>query len=476
MKQSDQNYAVIMDRKDARYAAADAFPIAVPTCVPFLCCVSESLESLALSIVRRLRDAGFAALYAGGCVRDMLLGHAPHDYDIATDARPEQVRPLFPHTYAVGAHFGVVVVHEGGHDFQVATFRSDHAYVDGRRPGGVTFSTPQMDAERRDFTINGMFFDPLRGEVIDYVNGRRDIAARIVRAIGDPVARFREDRLRLLRAVRFTAVLGFEIEPATWAAVKEHAADIHDVSAERIREELAKIFLHRTRVHGFDLLVESGLMQHVLPEITALRGCEQPPQFHPEGDVFVHTRAMLGLLPETVSVPLVFAVLFHDIGKPGTFAVDETGRIRFNGHDKLGAEMTGRIMTRLRFSRAEIEATVSAVANHMVFKGVREMRVAKLRRFMARPGFDDELELHRVDCVSSHGMVDNYEFVRRKRDEFAAEPLIPPPLITGEDLKKLGLKPGPKFKEILDAVATRQLEGTLRTRGDALDWVKTGCV
>lgn len=433
----------------------------------------ETLESIALSIVRRLREAGFIALYAGGCVRDQLLGHTPHDYDIATDARPEQARNLFPHTYAVGAHFGVIVVHEGGHDFQVATFRSDLAYVDGRRPEGVTFSTPQLDAERRDFTMNGLFFDPIKNEILDYVDGQRDIAARIVRAIGDPVARFREDRLRLLRAVRFTAVLGFEIEPATWAAVKEHAAEIHDVSAERIREELVKIFLHRSRVHGFDLLVKSGLMHEVLPEITALKGCEQPPQFHPEGDVFVHTRAMLGLLPEQVSVPLVFSVLFHDIGKPGTFAVDETGRIRFNGHDKLGAEMTEAIMTRLRFSRAEIEATVMAVANHMVFKDVQGMRVAKLKRFMARPGFDDEMELHRVDCVSSHGMVDNYDFVQRKREEFAAEPLIPPPLITGEDLKKLGMKPGPKFKEILDAVSTRQLEGTLRTSEEALAWVRS---
>ena len=444
--------------------------------VQFLRGVSASLESLALSIVRRLCDAGFIALYAGGCVRDQLLGHTPHDYDIATDARPEQVRKLFPHTFAVGAHFGVIVVHEGGHDFQVATFRSDLQYVDGRRPEGVTFSTPQMDAERRDFTINGLFLDPIKGEVIDYVEGQRDLKTRIVRAIGDPIARFREDRLRLLRAVRFTAVLGFEIEPATWAAVKEHAAEIHDVSAERIREELVKIFTHRSRVHGFDLLVESGLMHEVLPEITALRGCEQPPQFHPEGDVFVHTRAMLGLLPEEVSVPLVFAVLFHDIGKPGTFAVDPTGRIRFNGHDKLGAEMTERIMERLRFSRAEIEATVGAVLNHMVFKDVQGMRVAKLKRFMARPGFDDEMELHRVDCVSSHGMVDNYEFVQRKREEFAAEPLIPPPLITGEDLKALGLKPGPRFKEILDAISTRQLEGMLRSRDEALAWVSSDCL
>jgi len=441
--------------------------------VPLLPGVSKALELEARSVVSRLRDAGFIALYAGGSVRDMLLGHEAQDYDIATDARPEQVQKLFPKTYAVGAHFGVVVVHQGGHDFQVATFRNDHQYIDGRRPEGVTFSTPQMDAERRDFTINGLFYDPVKGEVIDHVDGQRDLKARVVRAIGDPVARFREDRLRLLRAVRFTAVLGFAIEPATWAAVKEHATEIHDVSAERIREELAKIFVHRNRVHGFDLLVESGLMREVLPEIMALQGCEQPPQFHPEGDVFVHTRAMLGLLPEQVSVPLVFGVLFHDIGKPGTYAVDETGRIRFNGHDKLGAEMTEQIMQRLRFSRAEIDATVSAVLNHMVFKDVQEMRVAKLKRFMARPGFEDEMELHRVDCVSSHGMVDNYEFVKCKREEFAAEPLIPPPLVTGQDLKALGMRPGPEFKEILDAVATRQLEGILRSREEALDWVRS---
>lgn len=430
------------------------------------------LEDTARALVQRLRSAGFTALYAGGCVRDMLLGLDPHDYDVATDARPEQVQELFDHTYAVGAHFGVIVVHRQGHDFQIATFRSDHAYVDGRRPTGVTFSTPQTDAERRDFTVNGLFYDPIDAQVIDYVEGRRDLAARVLRAIGDPVARFREDRLRLLRAVRFGAVLGFEIEPATWAAVRAHAADIHDVSAERIREELVKVFLSPARVRGFDLLVESGLMQQVLPEIMTLRGCEQPPQFHPEGDVFVHTRAMLALLPEKVSVPLVFGVLFHDIGKPGTQTVDETGRIRFNGHDKLGARMTEEIMTRLRFSRAEIDATVGAVANHMVFKDVQDMRVAKLKRFMARPGFEDELELHRVDCTSSHGMLDNHEFIRAKQTEFAAEPLIPPPLITGHDLMALGMKPGPHFKEILDAVESRQLEGTLQSREDALAWVK----
>lgn len=431
------------------------------------------LENTAKGLVQRLRDAGFVALYAGGCVRDMLLGLEPHDYDIATDARPEQVQALFDHTFAVGAHFGVIVVHRQGHDYQIATFRSDGAYVDGRRPTGVTFSSPQTDAERRDFTVNGLFYDPVEEKVIDYVNGRDDLAARVLRAIGDPVARFREDRLRLLRAVRFGAVLGFEIEAATWEAVRGHVADIHDVSAERIREELVKIFLCPSRVRGFDLLVSSGLMQHILPEITNLQGCEQPPQFHPEGDVFVHTRAMIALLPEKVSLPLVFGVLFHDIGKPATQTRDADGRIRFNGHDKLGAEMTEAIMTRLRFSRADIDATVSAVANHMVFKDVQNMRVAKLKRFMARDGFEDELELHRVDCTSSNGMLDNHVFLRAKQEEFASQPLIPEPLITGDDLKKLGMRPGPKFKEILDAVSNRQLEGTLKSSDEALDWVKT---
>lgn len=433
-----------------------------------------SLEQTARSLVQRLRGAGFTAYYAGGCVRDTLLGKTPDDYDIATDARPEQVQKLFPRTYAVGAHFGVIVVHERGHDFEVATFRSDGAYVDGRRPTAVSFSSPQTDAERRDFTINGLFFDPLTDEVIDYVGGRADLAARRLRAIGDAVARFREDKLRLLRAVRFASVLGFETDPATWSAVCQHARDIHDVSAERIREELVKIFTAPTRVRGFDLLVESGLMQEVLPEIMALRGCEQPPQFHPEGDVFVHTRAMLGLLPEKVSVPLVFGVLFHDIGKPGTYSVDETGRIRFNSHDKLGAQMAEQIMLRLKFSRDETDAVVAIVANHMHFMHVQEMRVAKLKQFMARPLFAEELELHRVDCASSKGDLSNYDFLRAKQEEFASAPLIPPPLITGNDLKSLGLPPGPDFKRILDAVTTRQLEGTLTSGEEALAWVRAG--
>ncbi|MEQ1858836.1 MAG: CCA tRNA nucleotidyltransferase [Chthoniobacteraceae bacterium] len=430
-------------------------------------------EQSARRIVQRLRDAGHVALYAGGCVRDRLRGQEPHDFDIATDARPAQVQELFRRTFDVGAQFGVIVVHEDDQDFQVATFRSDRAYIDGRHPESVVFSTPREDAERRDFTVNGMFFDPIADEVIDYIGGQNDLAARVLRAIGDPEARFREDRLRMLRAVRFATVLGFEIEPATWSAVCANAAHIHDVSAERIREELVKTLVHPDRVRGFDLLDASGLLREILPEMESLKGCTQPEQFHPEGDVFVHTRAMLGLLPPCeLSVPLVFGVLLHDIAKPPTRFVDPTGRIRFNGHEKVGARMAEEIMTRLRFSRAEIDATVEAVSEHMAFKDVQQMRVAKLKRFMARPGFEDELELHRVDCQSSHGMLDNYTFLKTRREEFANEPLIPPPLITGEDLIALGLAPGPRFKEILEAVQSRQLEGTLADRDAALAFVR----
>jgi poly(A) polymerase len=430
-------------------------------------------EAIASGIVRRLRDAGFVAYYAGGCVRDMLRGVEPKDYDIATSARPEEVQRLFPKTVAVGAHFGVICVMDRGRQFEVATFRSDGAYIDGRRPEAVTFSSPREDAERRDFTVNGMFYDPIGAEVIDFVGGRADLDRRLLRAIGDAASRFREDRLRMLRAIRFATLLGFEIDPATWDAVKEHAAEIHDVSAERIREELVRIFLSPNRVRGLDLLAESGLLGQIIPEMLALKGCEQPPQFHPEGDVWVHTRKMLELLRAEVTVPLVFSVLLHDIGKPPTFSLDSAeGRIRFNAHDKVGAGMARAIMERLRFSRDEVETTVEAVDQHMVFKDVQKMRVAKLKRFMARPGFENEMELHRVDCQSSHAMLDNYDFLHAKQEEFANEPLIPPPLVTGDDLIALGWKPGPKFKEVLDAVQTRQLEATLTSREEALEWVK----
>src|SRR6266513_1596681 len=430
------------------------------------------MEEAARKVAARLREDGHIAYFAGGCVRDMVRGVAPKDYDSATDARPEVVQRIFPRTYAVGAHFGVIIVLENDFQFEVATFRSDEAYIDGRHPSAVHFSSPKEDAQRRDFTINGIFYDPVAEEVIDFVDGRADIAAKLVRAIGDPAQRFAEDRLRMLRAVRFATVLDYKIDEQTWDALLANAASINEISAERIRDELVRIFLSPNRTRGWDLLDSSGLMRVILPEIEAMKGCEQPEQFHPEGDVFEHTRLMLQLLPKKVSVPLVFAVLLHDVAKPRTATVDETGRIRFSGHDRLGAEMTEEIMRRLRCSGAEIEATVEMVRQHMVVKDVPKMRVAKLTRFMARATFDAELELHRVDCEGSHRMLDNYEFLLRKREEFASEPIIPPPLVRGDDLIALGLKPGPKFGGILEAVETRQLEGTLRTREEALDWVK----
>lgn len=432
----------------------------------------QTMEEVARSLAARLVRAGHVAFFAGGCVRDRLLQRVFHDIDIATSASPEDVQRLFPRTVAVGAQFGVIVVLEGGFEFQVATFRADGVYVDGRRPETVVFTTPEGDAARRDFTVNGLFYDPKSESVLDFVGGVADLEARVIRAIGDPVARFREDKLRLLRAVRFSAVLDFEIESATWSAVTEHAPEIHSVSAERVRDELVKILVDPSRVRGFDLLEASGLLRELLPEVLDLRGCEQPPEFHPEGDVFVHTRIMLELLPPTVSVPLVFGVLFHDLGKPPTFQIDETGRIRFNGHEHVSADMTRRIMERLRFSNDEIDQTIVIVKNHMAFKDVQNMRVAKLKRFLARPTMEDELELHRVDCTSSHGMLDNLDFLRDKQVEFAHEPLIPEPLVSGHDLIASGRKPGPMFKEILDAVQTLQLEAGLQNREEALAWVE----
>jgi poly(A) polymerase len=430
------------------------------------------MEATATRLVERLRAAGHEALFAGGCVRDRLLGKEAHDIDIATSARPEEIQKLFPRTVAVGAQFGVIVVLEDGGEFQVATFRSDGAYRDGRHPESVAFTNAEGDARRRDFTVNGLFFDPLTRQILDFVGGEADLRAGILRSIGDPHARFAEDKLRLIRCVRFAASLGFEIEAETWRALLERAPEITAVSAERIRDELVKIFTHPSRVRGFDLLDQSGLLAILLPEVEALKGCEQPPDFHPEGDVFVHTRLMLSLLPEQVSTPLVFSVLFHDIGKPPTFLIDETGRIRFNGHESISASMTEKIFARLRFSNAETEATVVGVKNHMAFKDVQNMRIATLKRFLARPTIDDELELHRVDCQGSHGLLDNYDFLLRKREEFSNEPLIPPPLITGRDLIAAGLKPGPPFKKLLDSAQALQLEGGLKTREDALVWLR----
>ena len=425
-----------------------------------------------MELARRLRGAGFIAWFAGGCVRDRLLGRVPKDYDIATDARPEQVAALFSGARLVGAHFGVVVVPRNGVEHEIATFRSDGEYHDGRRPEGVVFSTDEEDAQRRDFTINGLFEDPETGEIIDHVGGRADLDQRVLRAIGDPDKRFAEDHLRLLRAVRFATELeGFEIESATWEAVRRHAPLIARIAPERVRMELSRIFAHPRRVVGFDLLAASGLLAVVLPEMLDLKGCDQPPQFHPEGDVWVHTRIMLGMLAPDAPEELVWAVLLHDIAKPATRTVDETGRIRFNGHDRLGAEMTQAILRRLRFPNDTIEPVTEMVRQHMNYMHVKDMRVAKLKRFMARPIFPVELELHRIDCASSNGLMDNYDFLREKMEEFSAAPLVPPRLVDGRDIMGLGIPSGPEVGRLLGEIETLQLEGKLTDRQAALEWL-----
>ncbi len=430
-----------------------------------------AMRDAAERVVRRLVEAGHEAVFAGGCVRDMRLGQEPKDYDIATSARPKEVQALFPKSRSVGAHFGVILVLVDGFSFDVATFRTDGSYSDGRRPESVTFATAEEDVRRRDFTVNGLLYDPLEDRVIDHVGGEADLVAKLIRAIGNPVERFAEDHLRLLRAVRFATVLGFEIEADTWAALKAAAGDITKVSAERVRDEFIKVVLHANRVRGLDLLVESGLMRAILPEFLVLQGCEQPPQFHPEGDVFVHTRLMLSHLPEKVSLPLVLSVLLHDIAKPATQTVDETGRIRFNGHDKLGAEMAEAILRRLKFPNDVIEPAVVAVENHMAFINVKNMRTSTLKRFMARPSFEDEMALHRVDCLGSNGMLDNYEYVREKQVAFAHEPIIPERVLSGRDLMALGWPAGKAMGDLLTTIHNLQLEGVVSSKEEAMAWV-----
>lgn len=426
----------------------------------------------ALDLARRLKAAGHEALFAGGCVRDRLLGNEPKDHDIATSATPAEVMKLFPGSNEVGAHFGVVIAKHGGHHVEIATFRTDGSYRDGRRPETVTFSTPQEDAQRRDFTINGLFEVPETGEVIDFVGGMADIEARVIRAIGDPTARFTEDGLRLLRAVRFAARMGFTIEPETDKALRDCAPLLDRISPERIREEFSKILTSPRRREGLHHLVESDLIRHFMPEVLPLIGCDQPPEWHPEGDVYTHTLIMLDMLAEDAPLELCLAVLLHDIAKPPCRSIDPDGRIRFNGHDAMGAQMADTILRRLRYPNHVIDAVVPMVARHMQFMNVQKMRVAKLKRFMAEPTFDRELELHRVDCGSSNGFTDNYEFLQAKAAEFAAEPLIPPPLVSGKDLIQLGLKPGPRFKEILETIQTEQLEGRILEREEAMEMLK----
>jgi poly(A) polymerase len=424
----------------------------------------------AIEIVRTLRAAGHTALFAGGCVRDMLRGASPDDYDIATSATPEQVQALFPRTIAVGAQFGVILVLTDGEQFQIATFRSDDAYVDGRRPVSITFSTPEADAQRRDFTVNGLFYDPIEDRVLDFVGGRADIERRLIRCIGDPVARFTEDKLRLLRAVRFACNLGYDIEPATLDAVRRMAPQISAVSAERIRDELIKTFTRPGAGRGLRLLDSTGLLDAALPEVAAMKSVEQPPQFHPEGDVFTHTCLMMDALHEP-SVTLAFAALLHDVGKPATFR-RAPDRIRFDEHDTVGADLAERILRRLRFSNDEIARIVACVANHMRFRHAPEMRKGKLKTLLARNTFLDELELHRLDCIASHADLTNHEFLLRAQAAMPAEVAAPPPLLTGDDLIALGMGPGPEMGRLLREARELQLEEGLRERADALAWAR----
>lgn len=417
----------------------------------------------AAEIVRRLREAGHQAFWVGGCVRDLLRGLSPSDYDIVTSARPEQVKGLFARTIPVGERFGICLVVERGMPFEVATFRTEADYDDGRRPSRIAFATAAEDVRRRDFTINGLLMDPETGRVIDHVGGLGDLERRTIRTIGDPEERFAEDHLRMLRAVRFAATLGFAIEPATFAAVEKRAAMIVRISAERIRGELSRLLMGVQARRGLELLSESGLLREILPEVDALRGVEQPKVFHPEGDVWEHTLRMVALLPAqagNADLRLAWAVLLHDVGKPVTRSEDAAGT-HFYGHDQRGAEIAAGILGRLRFSREETETILALVRGHMLFMNVREMRQNRLKRLLRMPDFALHLELHRLDCLGSHGLLDHYAFCREKLDEFPEEELRPPRLLTGEDLIGMGFTPGPLFGEILQAVEDAQLGGEI---------------
>jgi poly(A) polymerase len=434
---------------------------------------AKSARSTALDIVRRLQQAGFPAFWVGGCVRDFLLGREPVDYDIVTAALPEQVERLFKRTIAVGRKFGVMVVLEGSREFQVATFRAEADYQDGRHPELVAFGDAQADARRRDFTVNGLFYDPVRQESHDWVGGEADLRARIIRTIGAPVERFAEDHLRLLRAVRFAAQLDFSIEAGTFAALKANAAKIKAISAERVREELVKLFRPPHAARGLDLLRESGLLEQVLPEIAATVACEQSPDFHPEGTVFNHLQLMLQNLPPEADPSLPWAVLLHDVAKPVTASTDpETGSRHFYGHEKLGADMAAEILERLRFPRKQIDEIVQAVRCHMQFKDTLEMRKSTLRRLLMRPTFALELELHRLDCLGSHGRLDVHDFLVAQARLLEAQPQIRPPLLKGDDLIALGMEPGPALGALLAEIREKQLQDELTTRTEARKWAK----
>ena len=429
----------------------------------------DAVDAGALRIIRRLRAEGYQALLAGGCVRDWLMGRTPNDWDVVTDADPPAVMELFERTISVGAKFGIVIVVLEEGQYEVARFRRDGRYLDGRHPEEVVFADPKTDALRRDFTINGMFGDPLSGEVIDYVGGRDDIERGIVRAIGDPEQRFGEDFLRMLRAVRFATRFDFEIESGTFAAIKEQATRIVEISPERVRDELTRILTEGRGAQGMQLLLETGLMQIILPEVAAMVGVQQPPEFHPEGDVWTHVKLTLEQLVEP-GPTLAWGTLLHDIGKPPTY--EESDRIRFNGHDAVGAKMAEGICSRLRMSNDDSEQIGLLVAHHMRLRHVREMRASKLKRFLREPHFAELLELHRADCLASHAQLDLFDFCREKMGEVDQEDLRPERLLSGHDLMGMGFVPGPLFRKILTELEDEQLEGRVKDREGAENFVQ----
>jgi poly(A) polymerase len=432
-------------------------------------------RKLANSICDTLRRNGHQALLVGGCVRDLLLGREPADYDVTTDATPERVMDLFPESIAVGAQFGVVLVPRDGMKVEVATFRSDVGYSDGRHPDRVVYSkTAQEDVQRRDFTINGLLMRHDTGEVLDFVEGQADLRAGVIRAIGDADRRFTEDKLRMMRAVHFAARFGFEIEHKTFAAIRRHAGAVVDVSAERIREELTKLLTEGAARTGFELLEKSWLLSIVLPEIAAMKGVQQPPQYHPEGDVWIHTLLMIEGLPAGTSPTLAWGVLLHDVGKPPTFRpASQTGdRIRFDHHVDAGVRMAEAICRRYRFSNEETEQIVALIANHMRFGAVDQMRKSTLKRFVRLPRFEEHMELHRLDCLSSHRNLDSYGMVQRFLEETPEEEVRPQRVLTGTDLSEMGYIPGPLFSEILRAVEDAQLEGLVGSKAEAQEFVQ----
>ncbi len=445
----------------------------------------------ATEVVRTLRSQGHQAYFVGGCVRDLLLGRDPADFDVSTDATPEQVMRIFPQTYAVGAQFGVVLVPfravgiDGGpieaeeltaehaKVIEVATFRSDGAYSDGRHPDAVRYTTdPREDVQRRDFTINGLMLDPLNGDrVLDHVGGQQDLQQHLVRSIGEPERRLREDKLRMMRAIRFAARFEYKIDPETFSAIQRLAPEIRQVSRERQRDELTKMLTEGSARRAFELLDASGLLHEVLPEVEKMKGVEQPPQYHPEGDVWIHTLLILGMLQTGTSRTLAWGGLLHDVGKPPTFRV-APDRIRFDNHVEVGTRMAEEIGHRFRMSNDEIGQIMALVANHLRFADVKNMKESTFKRFIRLPNFQEHLELHRMDCLSSHRILDLYEFTREKMAKLAPEQVRPRPFITGDDLLAAGYQQGPRFKEILSTVEDAQLEGKVRSPEEAINFVR----